>query len=148
MKLDKRIFLGGTVGNNTWRVAVMIPGLLSKGIPEQAIFNPVVSHWDKAAQEREDQAKRDEHCLLLFVIASPDPTGEATAVSGYSLVEMVMALYDAPERTIVVFDLSQMARKPAKGMKKAADDLKERFPQAPIFFTYEQAIEWLAEQFK
>lgn len=146
--MKPKIFLGGTVGVNPWRESVVIPGLLARGVPADHILNPVVSSWDAQAQAREDQAKRDPTYLLLFVLASPDPTTESPFVSGYSLVEAVMALYDAPQRTVVVFETTHLARRPAKGMRKAAQDLRERFPNAPIFLTYAQAIDWLAAHFR
>lgn len=138
-----KIFLGGTVGVNPWRETAVLPGLLAKGVPEHAVFNPVVIHWDAQAQAREDQAKQDPLCLLLYVLASPDGTEDSRIVSGYSLVEAVMSLYDAPERTVVVFDTSSMARRTARGMQKAAQDLRKRFPDAPIFTSYQDAIDWL-----
>ena len=142
-----RIFLGGTVGANAWRESVVIPGLLARGVPPQAIFSPVVPHWDAQAQAQEDQAKRDPDCLLLYVLASPDSMMNSPVVSGYSLVEAVMSLYDAPHRTVIVFDTSHMAKRTARGMEKAAQDLRQRFPYAPILTTYDAAICWLADHF-
>jgi hypothetical protein len=140
-----QVFLGGTCGNNHWREEIVIPALLGRGIALHQIFNPVVSHWDEQAQANEDAAKADPDCLLLFVLASPDPTTtEVTQVSGYSLVETVMALYDSPARTAVLFDVTGMARKTAKGLRKAQQDLCARFPQAPIFTDYPALIEWVA----
>ncbi|HEY0754250.1 MAG TPA: hypothetical protein VGD98_09830 [Ktedonobacteraceae bacterium] len=143
--MERTIFLGGTVGAHPWREQIVIPGLLAKGVPEQAIFNPVVTSWDEAAQQREDQAKADPTYLLLYVLASPEYQPESVTVSGYSLVEAVMSLYEAPRRTVLVFDTALMSRRTAKGMRKAAQDLQERFPTAPIFLTYAEAIVWLAE---
>lgn len=141
--MPRSIFLGGTCGSNRWRETHVIPGLLAKGVPEHAIFNPVVAFWDEQAQKREDQAKRSAEYLLLFVIASPEPETETTAVSGYSLVEAVMSLYDDPDRTVVVFDTTSMLPQTEKSMLKAAHDLMARFPYAPIFLSYEPSIEWL-----
>lgn len=145
--MQKHIFLGGTCGNNPWRETIVIPRLLAKGVPQEALFNPVVSHWDAQAQAREDQAKQDEQFLLLFVIASPDPATTPKEVSGYSLVEVVMSLYDWPQRTVAVFDTAHMAQKTAKRMQKAAQDLQQRFPTAPIFLSYDTAIDWLVAHF-
>lgn len=129
-----RVFLGGTCGSNHWREEIVIPGLLERGVALEQIFNPVVERWDETAQANEDASKASPDHLLLFVLASPDPaTPDVTQVSGYSLVEAVMALYDAPSRTIVLFDTTSQARKAAKGMRKAAQDLRLRFPDAPIF---------------
>jgi len=133
-----QIFLGGTCGKNTWREAIVIPGLLEREVALEQIFNPIVEHWDEQAQRREDEAKADHNYLLLYVLASPDPqTPDVTQVSGYSLVEAVMSLYDAPERTVVLFDTTGQARKTTKGMRKAEQDLRKRFPCAMIFGAHE-----------
>lgn len=144
MRKRQKVFLGGTVGKNAWRETIVIPALLKHGIASEHIFNPVVSHWDTQAQAREDAAKANPDYLLLFVLASPDPAStEVTQVSGYSLVEAVMALYDSSERTGVLFEVTGLARKPAKGMLKACQDLGQRFPQAPIFTDYAALIDWV-----
>lgn len=140
------IFLGGTVGANDWREKIVIPALLERGVPAEVLFNPVVEHWDDAARQREDEVKAT--AIMLYVIASPDPVGGTANVSSYSLVEAVMSLYDAPSRTIVVFATAGMVRHTAKAINKAAQDLRQRFPGAPIFMEYDAAIEWLAEKVK
>jgi len=142
-----QIFLGGTCGNNPWRESLMIPALLEHGVRPEQIFNPVVSHWDETAQANEDAAKANPDYLLLFVLASPDPeASEVTQISGYSLAEAIMALYDAPARTVVLFDTTGMARKTAKGMRKTEQDLRQRFPQAPIFSDYAALIDWIVSR--
>src|SRR2546423_14768504 len=103
------IFLGGTVGANNWRTEIVIPSLIERGVPAEILFNPVVEHWDKQAQEREDDAKRVADCLL-YVLASPDPHGHTSNVSAYSLVEATMHLYDALDRTVVVLDTTGMPK--------------------------------------
>lgn len=140
-----RIFLGGTCGDNPWREDIVIPGLLERGIRQERIFNPVVSHWDEQAQANEDAAKANPAYLLLFVLASPaDPSAtEVTQISGYSLAEAIMALYDVPERVVLLFDTTGMARKTAKGMNKTEQDLRQRFPTAPIFNDYSALVDWL-----
>jgi hypothetical protein len=137
------IFLGGTVGANNWRTEIVIPSLIERGVPAETLFNPVVEHWDKQAQEREDEAKRVAD-YLLYVLASPDPHGHTSNVSAYSLVEATMHLYDALDRTVVVLDTAGMPRHTAKAMTKAVSDLRKRFPDAPIFDDYKHAIEYLA----
>ena len=138
-----QIFLGGTCGNNHWREDVVIPGLLEQGVAPERIFNPVVTHWNKAAQAREDAVKQAPDSLLLFVIASPEPGTLTANVSAYSLIEAVMSLYDAPERSVVVVDLAWMPTHTAKALSKGVQDLQARFPHAPIFLEYDDAIDWL-----
>lgn len=126
------IFLGGTVGVNDWRKERAIPQLLALGVPASAIFDPVVEDWDEAAQANEDRVKR-EAAVVLYYIASPG-TG-ASDVSAYSLVEAVMALYDDPQRAVVVFDTAGMSKHVTKAIDKARRDVLARFPDAPIFAT-------------
>lgn len=136
------IFLGGTVGANNWRTEIVIPSLIERGIPAKTLFNPVVEHWDKQAQEREDEAKRVAD-YLFYVLASPDPYGHTSNVSAYSLVEVTMHLYDELERTVVVLDTAGMPKHTAKAMAKAISDLRKRFPGASIFDDYKSAIDYL-----
>lgn len=146
--MNKRIFLGGTCGDNHWRENIVIPGLLERGIASEQMFNPVVEHWDEAAQQREDQAKAHA-AYQLYVIASPDPSAPDVAnVSAYSLVEATMSLYDASQRTVVLVDTTGMDRHTAKAITKAAMDWRKRFPAAPIFIEYPVLIEWLANELR
>jgi uncharacterized phage-like protein YoqJ len=139
------IFLGGTIGANNWRTEIVIPALIERGVPAETLFNPVVEHWDRQAQEREDEVKHTAD-YLFYVLASPDPHGQTSNVSAYSLVEATMHLYDASERTIVVLDTTGMPRHTTKAMTKAINDLRKRFPNAPIFDDYASAIEYLVQK--
>lgn len=140
------VFLGGTCGDNHWREEIVIPGLVQRGIDPSRLFNPVVEHWDEEAQKREDETKRSAH-YMLYVIASPDPQhAEINNVSAYSLVELVMALYDAPDRTVALFDTTGMAGHVVKAINKSVKDLQARFPQAPVFTDYTELVDWLAER--
>jgi hypothetical protein len=142
-----KVFLGGTTRHNDWRSAIVIPGLLERGIAPEQIFNPLVAHWDAAAQADEDARKADPEYLLLFVLASPEPAeADCTQISGYSLAEMIMALYDAPQRTAVLVDVTGLAAWTAKGLKKAEQDLRLRFPSAPIFTDYAALLDYLASR--
>jgi ADP-heptose:LPS heptosyltransferase len=137
------VFLGGTCGAHHWREEIVIPGLLARGVAPEHLFNPVVEHWDDDARQREDEAKRTAR-YMLYVIASPDPHGGTANVSAYSLAELIMSLYDAQERTVALFDTSGMDKHTAKAINKTMQDLRERFPQAPIFTDYAALIDWLA----
>lgn len=140
MKKQKVVFLGGTVGENHWREEIVIPELLKRGVRPEQLFNPVVADWDTKAQEREDVAKRDAD-YLLFVIASPDPTHPDT-VSVYSLVEMVMSMYDDPQRTVVLLDMAGMQGHIVKALRKAARDLSNRHPSVPVYTDYQSLLDW------
>ena len=138
--VNPQVFLGGTCGNNDWRDG-FIKRVVARGVPRSALFNPVVKNWDKAAQKLEDAMKADLEVTMLFVLA--DPMTEEGRLSFYSLLEATMGLYDAPHRTTVVFDSTGMPSRSAKSNNKAGADLKKRFPAAPIFFSLEEAEDWL-----
>ncbi len=44
-----------------------------------------------------------------------------------------MSLYDDPERTVVIFDLTGVHDHARTVMQKTLQDLRRRFPDAPIF---------------
>ena len=140
--MEKLVFLGGTSGNNNWRDHFNSI-LVSKGIKEEALFNPVVKEWNEEAQAREEKAKK-EATHLIFYIA--DPKQEGNPLSTYSMVEATMALYDHPERTVVIFDTEEMVGHPLKVMNQVFKILKNRFPKANIFATEQEAIDWLLDQ--
>ncbi len=143
----KQVFLGGTCGKNTWRETIVIPGLIERGVGIGQMFNPVVKDWNEQAQAREDHAKRTME-YMLYVIASPEPNSGTANVSAYSLVEVLMALYDAPDRTVALFDTSGLENHTAKVIRKAVQDIRARFPQAPIFAEYDGLMDWLATRLR
>jgi hypothetical protein len=81
----KRIFLGGTCNNSTWREE-LIP-LLSIDY-----FNPVVENWTAECQEEEIlQRKTCDYCLYVI---TPEMTGF------YSIAEVVDDSNKRPSKTI------------------------------------------------
>ncbi len=140
--MEKLIFLGGTSGNNNWRDH-FISALASNGIKKEILFNPVVKDWNEGAQTREEKAKK-EATHLIFYIA--DPKQEGNPLSTYSMVEATMALYDYPEQTVAIFNTEGMVGHPLKVMNQVFKVLKNRFPQANIFATQQEAIDWLLDQ--
>ncbi|MEK7641651.1 MAG: nucleoside 2-deoxyribosyltransferase domain-containing protein [Patescibacteria group bacterium] len=138
--MTKIVFLGGTCGNNNWRDG-LIARLTARGVSADSLFNPVVPDWNEAAQQREDQAKKDAAFNLFYL---GDPGQADNRCSFYSLLEATMGLYDHSERTVVVFDTTGMPKHVEKANIKACKDLKARFPGALIFATLAEAEEWLA----
>ncbi|HLK62823.1 MAG TPA: nucleoside 2-deoxyribosyltransferase domain-containing protein [Bryobacteraceae bacterium] len=135
------VFLGGTCGNNKWRESFTAE-LVRRGFPGNGIFNPVVPDWTPEAQLAEDRAK-DEAWMNLFYIA--DPRQESSPVSVYSIVEAVMGLYDSPDRTLVVFDLTGISGHVLKALQKTYADLKKRFPSRAIFDNRGDALDFLLQ---
>lgn len=147
--MNKMVFLGGTCGDNHWREDIVIPGLLERGVSLEQIFNPVVEHWDEAAQAREDAAKADQNNLLLWVLASSDPNVlENTALSAYSMVEATISAFVAPERSIALIDTAGLAKRTAKSLNKAAQDWQEIAPRLQIYRDYDLLLDALAERLR
>lgn len=88
MRLDqedkpKRIFLGGTCGESTWREE-LIPELDNLGLE---YFNPVVPDWTPECIEIENQEK-NELCNTHLYIITPEMSGV------YSIAEMVNSVWE------------------------------------------------------
>lgn len=140
--MNKFVFLGGTAANNNWRDG-LIEALVSRGVSPDVLFNPVVKDWNEEVQRREETAKTEASHLVFYIA---DPKQEGNPLSAYSMVEATMALYDKPERTVVVFDTDGMSGHPLKAMNQTLKVLKTRFPGANIFGTRQDVINWLAFQ--
>ncbi len=137
------IFLGGTCGNNTWRDG-LTARLVSRGIPAEALFNPIVKVWDEEAKRREDLVKRSAKCLLFYL---GDPKMGANSRSFYSLFETMLALYDVPDRTVVVIDTAGMAKDVKDSMDLTLIELRHRFPHLPIFDSLDLAEDCIVDMF-
>lgn len=140
--MQKLVFLGGTCGNNQWR-GPFSAKLTLRGVKPEYLFDPVVKDWNTEAQAREEQAKRDA-THLMFYIANPMQDG--SQISGYSMVEATMSLYDRRMSTVVVFDTTGMAPHVVKSMQQCERVLRARFPDAMIFGTPDEAADWLIPQ--
>ena len=139
------VFLGGTCANNRWREDVVIPALLKRGVPEEAIFNPNLGPgmWNEEAQALEDQVKQ-ECALMVYYIGD---TKDGSGVSLYSAVEATMALYDDPERAVIAIDPSGTEGHVAKALNKTVKDLRRRFPEAVIVDGLGDLIDHIAARF-
>lgn len=138
MESNYLVFLGGTVGGNNWRTE-FIQALVERGVPKDALFNPVVVDWNDEARAREERVKAEAR-YLLFYIANPNQEGNSR--SAYSMVEATMALYDKPDRAVVVFDSRDVSGHPLKDMNHTFAILRERFPKGNMFLNYQDAIDW------
>jgi len=140
--MGKLVFLGGTVAGNNWREG-FIERLVARGVPSEAFFNPVVTDWNEEAQRREEEAKRKATHFLYYLA---DPMQEGNPLSGYSMVEATMALYDHQESAVVVFDTTGMDGHALKAMAQTEKVLRRRHPNANIFGSVQEAEEWLATE--
>lgn len=84
----KKVFLGGTCNNSTWR-ETLIP-LLTIGY-----FNPVVEDWTPECQAEE--IRQREECDYCLYVITPAMTGV------YSIAEVVDDSNKRPEKTIFCF---------------------------------------------
>lgn len=141
---DKLVFLGGTCGNNLWRTG-FIAALVARGVSPDVFFDPVVKVWNEEARIVEEDAKKNASYLVFYIA---DPKDQNLPISIFSLVEATMALYDQPDRTIVVFDAEGMSGHALKVMNASLKALKKRFPDAPLFSSIEEAKKWLATVLK
>jgi hypothetical protein len=84
---NRFVFLGGTVGNSSWRTN-LIANL------DVSYFNPVVENWTSEDKQREEQAKA---CAshLLYVI-TPKQEG------AYSYVEMAVSICENRNKIVIV----------------------------------------------
>jgi hypothetical protein len=141
----KGLFLGGTCANNRWREEIVIPTLLKSGVPENAIFNPNLGPgmWNEEAQTLEDQAKQSCALMVYYIGDTRDGSG----VSLYSAVEATMALYDDPERTLVVIDPTGTEGHVKQALNKIVKDLRRRFPKAVIADNLQELIAHIVARF-
>lgn len=139
------VFLGGTTGNNPWRRA-FIRRLVERGVPEDALFDPVVDDWNDEARAREEQAKADAD-LVLFYLGDPQQPG--LPLSAFSLVEAVIAVCREPSRTIVVLDAESIDNEHAgKVYAHSRDVLRKLDTGARILDTLDQAADEVARLFR
>lgn len=82
---NKKVFLGGTCNDSTWR---------EKLIPLLSIdyFNPVVENWTPECQDEEIYER--ENCDYVLYVITPKMTGV------YSIAEVVDDSNKRPEKTI------------------------------------------------
>ena len=84
--MSKKVFLGGTCNESTWRDR-LIPML------KIDYFNPVVDDWNEEAYQRELVERRD--CDFCLYVITPRMTGV------YSIAEVVDDSNKRPEKTIL-----------------------------------------------
>ena len=141
----KEIYLGGTCANNRWREDIVIPALVERGVPEDAIFNPNLGTegWNEAAQETEDEV-RGSCSLVVYYLGD---TRDGTGVSFYSAMKAVMTLYDRPTDAFVVIDASGTEGHVAMALERAYRELKKRFPDANLADNLQDLITYVADRY-
>lgn len=84
----KKVFLGGTCNNSTWRESLI------KNLKID-YFNPVVSNWTPECMDEE--IKQRETCDFCLYVITPKMTGV------YSIAEVVDDSNKRPEKTIFCY---------------------------------------------
>jgi len=88
--MSKRVFLGGTCNESTWRNRMMVH-LYDAGME---YFNPVVDDWNDEAMENELRERKE--CDFCLYAITPKMTGV------YSIAEVVDDSNKRPEKTVLV----------------------------------------------
>lgn len=146
--MPRSIFLGGTVGTNTWREAVVIPGLIERGVSLDQIANPQRAEVvvDPAAKALVELHKTNA-TILLYTIALPYPSRQAlTQISAMAIADAICGLYDDPARTVVMIDLAGMSTITRCEIAISVAKLRQRFPEVAIFDDYEKLLDHLAHR--
>ena len=109
-KKKKKVFLGGTCNESTWR---------EKLIPMLKIdyFNPVVDDWTEDCYQKELEEKETAD-YQLYVI-TPKMTGV------FSIAEVVDASNKIPEKTIFCYLKNDDGKSFDQGQCKSLDKVKE-----------------------
>ena len=90
----RRVFLGGACGRSEWRRLEAIPLFEKAGIPT---VNPQVDDWTPDLLAKEELAKNDPACTLLWVI------NDETRGTG-SMIEAMHFAHQCPSRFILVVE--------------------------------------------
>lgn len=88
--MSKRVFLGGTCNESTWRNRMMVH-LHDAGME---YFDPVVEDWNDEAQANELRERKT--CDFCLYVITPKMTGT------YSIAEVVDDSNKKPEKTVLV----------------------------------------------
>jgi len=110
----KKVFLGGTCNNSTWR-----DKLIKK--LEIDYFNPVVEDWTPECIKEE--IKQRKNCDFVLYVITPEMTGV------YSIAEVVDDSNKRPEKTVFCWDDDDWAEKfeghQRKSLNQVGDMVKE-----------------------
>ena len=106
----RKVFLGGTVNNSTWRER-LIEKLKIR------YFDPVVPDWNEEAFQRELEEK--EECDYLLIVITPLMTGV------FSIAEIVDCSNKHPEKAVFCYLKEDDGKKFDKGQIMSLDKVGE-----------------------
>lgn len=128
----KKVFLGGTANNSTWR-SELIP-LLNKD--KISYFNPVVKDWNEEAQQREEQEKETSDFRLYTITKE--------MLGFYAIAEVVDDSNKRPEKTIFCYLEEGFGKHQIKSLQATARLVKEN--GAKVFTSLEEVAEYLNQE--
>jgi hypothetical protein len=126
----KKIFLGGTCAESTWRER-LIPLLKIK------FFNPVVENWDEEAQKKEIyEREHDDFCLYTIT-----PLMQGV----YSIAEVTQDSNERPDKTILCLlqkdDGKEFTEGQWKSLQQVAKMVKENGAQ--VFYNLKDVANYV-----
>jgi hypothetical protein len=137
-KKAKRVFLGGTCNESTWRNRMMVY-LFDVGLE---YFNPVVDDWDSKAQENE--LKERETCDYCLYTITPK------MIEVYSIAEVIDDSNKRPDKTILIIlredDHERFLEGKWKSLNAVAKMVKQNGGQ--VFDNLHMAALWMAKDAK
>lgn len=134
--MSKRVFLGGTCNESTWRNRMMIY-LYNEGLE---YFNPVVDDWTEDCMAEEIRQRK--LCNFCLYTITPKMTGV------YSIAEVVDDSNKRPKRTVLVLLRDDGKEKFTIGQWKSLLAVAEMAKRngGQVFVHLKTAAEWLGEQ--
>ena len=108
----KKVFLGGTCGNSTWRDELM-------PLLKIDYFNPVVKNWTKECQEIEEFQKEKLCNIHLYVI-----TKEMSGV--FSIAEVIDSVHNKNVTTILIVNIDGFEGHQVKSLNAVVDLVNKR----------------------
>jgi hypothetical protein len=114
----KKVFLGGTCGNSTWRDELM-------PLLKIDYFNPVVKNWTKECQEIEEFQKEKLCNVHLYVI-----TKEMSGV--FSIAEVIDSVHNKNVTTILIVNIDGFEGHQVKSLNAVVDLVNKRGGTAKV----------------
>lgn len=108
--MKKKVFLGGTCNNSTWRDK-LIPNL------DIDYFNPVVDEWTELAYKKELEER--QKCDFCLYVITPKMVGV------YSIAEVIDDSNKRPEKTIFCYLTKDDGKEFTKEQIKSLDKVSE-----------------------